>query len=91
VVKADNGPGYTVRKLTGASHRHTAPLATGVKLYLPFDAEGVVHLDKDNLGTVECTSPAKFTEHVLDNTGTAPRISFDAKGNVVRMAARYAA
>jgi hypothetical protein len=91
VVKADNGPGYTIRRLTGASHRHTAPLATDVKLYLPFDAEGVAQLDKDNLGTVECTDPAKFKAHVLDNTRTAPRISVDANGTVVKMAARYAA
>jgi hypothetical protein len=91
VVKADTGPGYTIRRLTGAGHQHTAALATGVKLYLPLDAEGVVHLDKDKLGTVECTLPAKFKEHVLDNTMTAPRISFDANGNVVKMAARYAA
>jgi hypothetical protein len=90
VVKADTGPGYTIRRLTGARHEHTAPLVTDVKLYLPFDAEGVVQLDKDNLGTVECTNPAKFKAHVLDNTTTAPRISFDAKGNVVKMAARYA-
>lgn len=91
VVPADSGPGYTIRRLSGASHQHTAPLATGVKLYLPFDGEGVVHLDKDKLGTVECTLPAKFKEHVLDNTMTAPRISFDTTGNVVKMAARYAA
>jgi hypothetical protein len=90
VVKADAGPGYTIRELTGAAHRHTAALAPGVKLYLPFDAEGIVHLDKDNLGTVECTVPAKFKRHVLDNTMTAPRITFDGSGKVVTMAARYA-
>jgi hypothetical protein len=91
VVKADSGPGYTIRRLTGTGHQHTAPLATDVKLYLPFDAEGVVQLDKDYLGTVECGVPDKFKAHVLDNTMTAPRIFLDAKGNVVKMAARYAA
>lgn len=91
VVKADTGPGYAIRKLSGAGHVHTATLAAGVKLYLPFDAEGLVHLDKDNLGTVECTAPAAFKAQVLDNTMTAPRISFDSKGDVVRMAARYQA
>lgn len=90
IVKSDTGAGHTIRRLTGAGHQHTAPLATDVKLYLPFDAEGVAHLDKDHLGTVECGVPDKFKAHVLDNTTTAPRITLDAKGNVVKMAARYA-
>jgi len=89
VVPADSGPGYTIRKLAGAAHQHTAPVAANVKLYLPFDAEGLVHLDKDNLGTVECTVLATFKSQVLGNTMTAPRISFDANGDVVKMAARY--
>lgn len=89
VIPADAGPGYTIRRLTGAAHQHTASLATNVKLYLPFDTEGIVHLDKENLGTVESTDRAKFKTQVLDNTMTAPRISFDGHGNVVKMAARY--
>jgi hypothetical protein len=89
VVPADAGPGYTIRKLTGANRQHTAPLATDVKLLLPFDADGVVRLDKDKLGTVPCTDRDQFEQQVLDNTLTAPRITFDRDGKVTAMAARY--
>ncbi len=77
-----------IERLPGAEHQHTAPLAQNVMFFGPTDSSGAVSVDGDGVGTARITQ-RDFKAHFINADNNAARITFDAQGRVVKLAARY--
>jgi hypothetical protein len=78
---------WTIVRLSGAAHQHTAPLSPDIAYFVPQGPDGLA-LGQDALGTVPSDRGA-MSAWVVGNDLAAARLMFDAQGRVQTMAARW--
>jgi hypothetical protein len=76
-----------IEPLSGAAHKHSAPLSPNIRYYT-FDGPNGVTLDEYGAGAVPCDRQTEASL-VLDHTLAAPRLTFDNQGRILTMAAHF--
>jgi hypothetical protein len=78
-----------IEPLTGTQHQHSAPLAANATFTAATGCGSTeTKVDVKGLGALPCTA-VQFREQVVGKANAAPAITFDAKGQITKMAARF--